>query len=165
MDEIFKTDFDSPVGRLEIIGGSSGIRAVSFTGGGGGTPRGRHPRRDTHPSLTACLSQLDEYFTGKRRIFELELDLRGTAFQMSVWQALLRIPFGHTATYKDIAAAVGNERATRAVGGANHRNPVAVIVPCHRVVGRDGRLTGYGGGLWRKEWLLAHEKKFLKDSL
>ncbi len=164
MDEAFETYFDSPIGRLEIVGGSSGIRAVSFADGGRRTACGPRPRKETHPSLTACYSQLEEYFKGERRVFELELDLRGTDFQMSVWEALLGIPFGLRATYKDIAGMVGNERATRAVGGANHRNPVTIIVPCHRVIGQDGRLTGYGGGLWRKEWLLAHEKRFRKDS-
>jgi len=105
------------------------------------------------------LTQLDEYFKGKRRKFSVKLDLRGTVFQKRVWQALLKIPFGGTASYQDIAEAVGNRKAVRAVGNANGANPVAIIVPCHRVIGSDGSLVGYGSGLWRKRWLLSHEQK------
>jgi methylated-DNA-[protein]-cysteine S-methyltransferase len=103
------------------------------------------------------VAQLDEYFLGERRTFAVKLDLRGTDFQMKVWKALRSVEFGRTVTYKDLAKAVGCPAGTRAVGGANHSNPVSIIVPCHRVVGSDGRLTGYGGGLWRKDWLLRHE--------
>jgi methylated-DNA-[protein]-cysteine S-methyltransferase len=107
------------------------------------------------------VEQLDEYFKGGRTVFSLKLDLRGTAFQKQIWAKLLQVKFGRTTTYKALAEAVGRPAATRAVGGANHRNPVSIIVPCHRVVGSDGRLTGYGGGLWRKEWLLRHERRDL----
>ncbi|MDR1965131.1 MAG: methylated-DNA--[protein]-cysteine S-methyltransferase, partial [Synergistaceae bacterium] len=96
---------------------------------------------------------------GGRRAFDVPLDLKGTDFQMSVWRALLLIPYGRTSSYGSIASALGRPKAVRAVGGANHRNPVSIIVPCHRVIGHDGGLTGYGGGLWRKQWLLDHESK------
>jgi O-6-methylguanine DNA methyltransferase len=106
-----------------------------------------------------AIKQITEYFAGTRRQFDLILDLQGTPFQRSVWQYLLTIPFGCTASYQEVANAIDNPRATRAVGAANGRNPVSLVVPCHRVVGSDGSLTGYGGGLWRKEWLLEHEEK------
>jgi methylated-DNA-[protein]-cysteine S-methyltransferase len=138
MPEIHVAYYESPIGLLEVKGGERGVSAVAFVD-------------------TLCLTQLDEYFQGRRRTFSVKLDLGGTAFQNKVWRALRAIGFGKTASYKDIAVTVGNPAATRAVGGANHRNPVSIIVPCHRVVGSDGRLTGYGGGLWRKEWLLRHE--------
>ena len=107
--------------------------------------------------LLACRSQLDEYFGGKRRIFDLKLEPRGTAFQERVWHELLRIPYGETRSYKDIAIDVGNSQAVRAVGMANGRNPISIIIPCHRVIGINGDLVGYGGELWRKQWLLDHE--------
>ena len=118
---------------------------------------GRRRRGPLPAPLADGLAQLDEYFRGDRTAFTVKLDLRGTDFQKKVWAKLLGVQFGKTTTYKDLAGAVGNPAATRAVGGANHRNPVSIIVPCHRVVGSDGRLTGYGGGLWRKDWLLRHE--------
>jgi methylated-DNA-[protein]-cysteine S-methyltransferase len=101
--------------------------------------------------------QLDEYFKGKRKIFDIPLELKGTAFQLAVWKALQKIPYGKTKSYKDIAAMAGNAKACRAAGMANNRNPVAIIIPCHRVIGADGSLTGYGGGLDKKEYLLKLE--------
>jgi methylated-DNA-[protein]-cysteine S-methyltransferase len=103
------------------------------------------------------VKQVEEYFAGVRREFTLPLDLRGTEFQKRCWQALLEIPYGRTCTYADVARAVGKPRAFRAVGLANNRNPVAIIVPCHRVIGSDGSLTGYGGGLDVKQKLLSLE--------
>jgi methylated-DNA-[protein]-cysteine S-methyltransferase len=100
---------------------------------------------------------LDEYFGGGRSSFDIPLDISGTPFQMSVWRALLLIPYGTTWSYGRLAAQIGRPKASRAVGGANHNNPVSIIVPCHRVIGSNGSMTGYGGGIWRKEWLLAHE--------
>ena len=112
-----------------------------------------------HPILRAAVVEVDEYFRGKRSEFSVPLIFRGTDFQIAIWRRLVRIPYGQTATYSDLARAVGRPRAMRAVGQANHRNPISIVIPCHRVVGSDGRLVGYGGGLWRKEWLLEHEKK------
>jgi methylated-DNA-[protein]-cysteine S-methyltransferase len=94
---------------------------------------------------------------GERREFDLPLGLYGTAFQVRVWRQVLAVPYGQAATYQEIADAIGNPKAVRAVGGANGRNPLPLIVPCHRIIGRNGQLVGYGGGLWRKEWLLRHE--------
>ena len=148
--------YESPIGFLEIKGSDAGVAAVNFVDARG--PRsGRGGGRPLPAALAACRTQLEEYFRGDRRTFSVKLDLRGTDFQKKVWKELRSVGFGKTTTYKAIARAVGNPAATRAVGGANDRNPVSIIVPCHRVVGSDGRLTGYGGGLWRKDWLLRHE--------
>jgi len=156
MSDTFTAYYESPIGLLEIKGGAAGVSEVSFVAARG--PRTGRGGRAARPAAAAqCLRELDEYFRGGRRAFSVKLDLRGTDFQKKVWKALRAVRFGRTATYKEIAAAVGRPAATRAVGGANHRNPVGIIVPCHRVIGSDGRLTGYGGGLWRKDWLLRHE--------
>ncbi|MCL4299245.1 MAG: methylated-DNA--[protein]-cysteine S-methyltransferase [Anaerolineae bacterium] len=112
------------------------------------------------PVMAACLAQLDAYFKGEGREFSFKLEPAGTDFQKAVWRQLLTIPYGQTASYLDVARQVSNEKAVRAVGAANGQNPIAIIVPCHRVIGSNGQLTGYGGGLWRKAWLLNHEKKF-----
>jgi methylated-DNA-[protein]-cysteine S-methyltransferase len=110
--------------------------------------------------LGPAFAQVDEYFQGERCEFTTCLSVRGTDFQKEVWRRLVAIPYGETATYSELARAVGRPKAGRAVGQANHRNPISIIIPCHRVIGNDGRLVGYGGGLWRKKWLLAHEKKW-----
>jgi methylated-DNA-[protein]-cysteine S-methyltransferase len=114
---------------------------------------------DVPEPVAACLRQLEAYFAGRLTRFDVALDLGGTPFQRRVWAALMAVPYGSTTTYGTIAASLGEPAAMRAVGGANHRNPVSIIVPCHRVLGASGELTGYGGGLWRKAWLLAHERK------
>ena len=163
MPEVFTAFCESPIGALELRAGEKEILAVNFVKSGA-RPRVSVGRaEDGSAVLRACISQLEEYFRGERTSFSLPLKLEGTAFQKRVWAELLRVPFGKTTTYRQIAAAIGNGLATRAVGGANRRNPVSIIVPCHRVVGSDGRLTGYGGGLWRKEWLLGHERKHARD--
>jgi methylated-DNA-[protein]-cysteine S-methyltransferase len=110
-----------------------------------------------HPVLLETIRQLAEYFRGTRRAFDLPLDFHGTDFQKQVWSSLLSIPFGETRSYLDVARAVGNPAAVRAVGAANGRNPISIIAPCHRVIGTNGGLTGFGGGLEAKAWLLAHE--------
>ena len=159
MDRKERIYYESPIGLLEITGGMSGVESVSFVERRKRPNPERRPRPAVPPPLEMCVDQLDEYFRGRRKTFELRLAPEGTDFQKRVWDALLDIPSGRTASYRDVAQKIGNVRATRAVGGANHSNPIVIIIPCHRVVGSDGRLTGYGGGLWRKEWLLAHERK------
>lgn len=111
------------------------------------------------PLTEEAIKQINEYFEGKRKEFDLPLRLEGTEFQKSAWNALLAIPYGETRSYKDIAKTVGNEKAVRAVGMANNRNPISIIVPCHRVIGSDGKLVGYGGGMEAKEMLLALERE------
>ncbi|GAA3894995.1 methylated-DNA--[protein]-cysteine S-methyltransferase [Halomonas cibimaris] len=144
----------SPLGRLTLTADASGITRVDFSRGLAralaNTPR-------SHVLLERCKQQLAEYFAGTRREFDLPLAAEGTAFQQAVWRQLQAIPYGETRTYGEIAAALGKPTAARAVGMANGKNPLAIIVPCHRVVGAGGRLTGYSGGLARKQWLLAHE--------
>ena len=108
--------------------------------------------------MAECLRQLTEYFKGRRQKFSIPLLLEGTDFQKAVWRQLQKIPFGQTASYGDVARAVGSPRAFRAVGNANNKNPIPLIIPCHRVIGSDGKLVGFGGGIWRKHWLLEHEK-------
>ena len=149
---IFEIGYLSPLGPLRILGLASAIVEVKFCEAEIGSIDDSVPEM-----LLACRSQLDEYFRRKRRIFDLKLELRGTAFLKRVWQELLRIPYGETRSYKDIAIEVGNSQAVRAVGMANGRNPISIIIPCHRVIGIHGDLVGYGGGLWRKQWLLDNE--------
>lgn len=145
----------SPLGELTICADELGITAVAFPG--------EVERRDGRPNPNAlvrvAIDQLGEYFAGRRATFDLPLHAAGTPFQRRVWQALCALPHGATASYGEIAAAIGQPRASRAVGLANGRNPIAIVVPCHRVIGRDGSLTGYGGGLDRKRWLLEHERR------
>lgn len=112
--------------------------------------------------IKQCFQQLHEYFAGERTVFDLPLAPKGTAFQQSVWQALTTIPYGEVCSYGDIARQIGNPKACRAIGGANNRNPIAIIIPCHRVIGANGRLVGYGGGLDKKERLLALEQRVME---
>lgn len=150
--QTYKTYFKSPLGPIEIIGGPDCILEINFV-------------EDMLPVATEltfcvkeCVKQIDEYFRGKRRDFFLNLKPKGTDFQKSVWRQLEKIPYGETSSYGQIAETIGNPNACRAVGSANGKNPIAVIIPCHRVIGSDGSLTGYGGGLWRKRWLIGFEK-------
>lgn len=148
---------DSPLGEFLLAGDGATLVEARLPGG---WKRSDVPDAWVHRkgSLAPAVEQLAEYFEGTRRSFELAFAPRGTAFQLDVWNALTEIPYAATASYKDVAKAVGNERATRAVGLANNRNPIALFVPCHRVIGSNGSLTGYGGGLEMKSWLLAHER-------
>ena len=152
-EKIFEIDYHSPLGPLRILGLASAVLEVKFC-------KNEIPSNDDSVPkiLLAYRSQLDEYFRGKRKVFDLKLEPRGTAFQKKVWRQLLRIPYGETRSYKDIARDVGNNQAVRAVGMANARNPISIIIPCHRVIGIKGDLVGYGGELWRKQWLLDHER-------
>ncbi len=123
-----------------------------------GFPKGSITQKDT-PLISSAKRQLDEYFQGKRKSFDLPLSPFGTQFQQKVWNALCTIPYGETRSYKEIAAQIQNPKGCRAVGMANNRNPIMIIIPCHRVIGSNGSLTGYAGGLDIKQWLLAHEKR------
>lgn len=148
------THLSTPLGLIRISGSAQGIAEVKFCDAEA-TPV---PASTSKPDcLLDCVQQLKEYFAGTRQNFDLRLAAEGTVFQRQVWQALLHIPHGKTSTYLQVARAVSGEKAIRAVGAANGRNPICIIVPCHRVIGSDGTLTGYAGGLWRKEWLLRHE--------
>lgn len=149
---MFTHTMDAPFSTLSISEENGKITAVLF-----GEPRCDPADIRETPVITMAKQQLDLYFNHKLKEFTLPLDLRGTKFQISVWNALREIPYGSCLSYGEIAQAVGNKKACRAVGMANHNNPVSIIVPCHRVIGANGSLTGYGGGLNIKEWLLRHE--------
>ena len=152
----------SPVGELLLTATDAGLTRVWFEQHRHGT-RAQHEwaradgRGDAARVLDAARAQLDEYFAGARRAFDLPLAADGTPFQRRVWAALRDIPFGQAISYLELARRIGDVRAVRAVGGANGRNPVSIVVPCHRVIGADGSLTGFGGGTERKRWLLRHE--------
>ncbi len=153
---------DTLIGTLLLAGDQTAIRYISFPKNG--------RAQDAQPGWTAgstvpleeAARQLREYFAGRRRSFELPLAPAGTAFQKKVWSRLQEIPYGETISYGELAARVGNSKASRAVGAANGRNPIPIVIPCHRVIGANGKLTGFGGGLPMKESLLALERKTLR---
>lgn len=149
----------TPLGTAKIIGNSDGIVEVSVGDE-------EMPATENVPDeLRECMSQLQEYFNGERKEFSVKLNPSGTEFQKQVWSELLKIPFGQRITYMKQTLQMGSEKAIRAVAGANGKNPIWIIIPCHRVVGSDGSLTGYAGGLWRKQWLLEHESPTGQTSL
>jgi methylated-DNA-[protein]-cysteine S-methyltransferase len=148
---IVYTDYiKSPLGLVEFKASEKGITQLIFCGS-------QMVDVKTNKITDCCKQQLIEYFEGKRKVFDVPLDPQGTGFQKLVWQSLLKIPFGQTKTYLDIAKMLDRPKGSQAVGGANGRNPISIIVPCHRVVGTNGALTGYAGGIERKLWLLEHE--------
>ena len=154
---VFTRTIDSPVGPLFLAASDAGLHAVEFAEHRHPVPRGDDWRDGAHPVLDATAQQLADYFAGKRQTFDLPFAARGTPFQKQVWDALTRIPYGSTASYVELARMVGKPNASRAVGAANGRNPLSIVVPCHRVIGASGALTGFGGGLPTKEFLLMLE--------
>jgi len=153
--EQHKAYYTSEIGMIEVVGRSDGIMSVDFV------EDAEADNISVHDCLKPCMTQLDEYFCGKRKTFLVSFQIQGTEFNKKVWRALMEIPYGTTQSYSDIAKAIGHKNAYRAVGNANRNNKIAIIIPCHRVIGSDGSLTGYACGIWRKEWLLAHERKYL----
>ena len=161
----YVTTIDSPVGPLALLSDGTSLTAILFDGE-------RQSRRANDPTVAndsaepfpQARQELAEYFAGARTKFDVPLAPEGTAFQRRVWQALLQVPYGATATYGDIARKIGSPKAVRAVGAANGRNPIAIVVPCHRVIGANGTLTGYGGGLTRKRALLDLETAHVATS-
>ncbi len=162
LDQIFKsaeeltTDnkvvyYDSPIGLIEIQTDRGKLLSLNFQ------EVKRYPEEET-ALLSIAKDQLNEYFRGKRKEFDLPLKLEGTDFQKSVWKQLLKIPYGDTFSYKEVAEAIENNKAYRAVGNANNKNSIPLIIPCHRVTASNGKIGGYGAGVWRKKWLLKHEK-------
>ncbi|MGF1724281.1 methylated-DNA--[protein]-cysteine S-methyltransferase [Photobacterium nomapromontoriensis] len=142
---------DTPLGWLNVIADDAGITAIELHA---------DPEQAQTPNAVTgcCCQQLTEYFSGQRTQFDVPLNMQGTDFQRTVWQALQSVDYGSTCSYGDIAKQIGNPNAVRAVGGANGKNPIPIIVPCHRVIGSSGKLTGYSGGLDIKVWLLDHER-------
>ena len=163
-DTIHYFDMPSPVGVLRLIANAQGVCGIHFEGrrGHGSAPSGW--TRSRH-ALDFVREPLEEYFAGTRQAFELPLAPRGTPFQLAVWQELSRIPYGETISYGELARRVGDPAAARAVGAANGANPLPIVVPCHRVIGANGSLTGFGGGLPNKRWLLALETRVASGDL
>ncbi len=149
--------FNTPIGKLTIAVDASGVRYVLFENNKYDAPGRQDWQRDSGPAQ-ATREQLLQYFAGERKSFDLPLSLGGTEFQKKTWAMLAQIPFGQTWSYSELANKIAVPKAVRAVGAANGRNPLPIILPCHRVIGRDGSLTGFGGGLATKKWLLDHER-------
>ena len=148
----------TPLGIAKIVGDENGISVISVSDGG--------EVSNTIPTiLQESVLQLNDYFEGKRKDFTFKLNPSGTEFQQKVWKGLLEIPFGKTMSYLELSKKLGDVKAIRAVASANGKNPLWIVVPCHRVIGTDGSLTGYAGGLWRKKWLLEHENPSNQQSL
>ncbi|HZH42183.1 MAG TPA: methylated-DNA--[protein]-cysteine S-methyltransferase [Gemmatimonadales bacterium] len=152
------TFVDSPIGDLYVAASDRGLACLLFDQYAHGPDRTGWVPDDGSEILVQARRQLGEYFDHHRTTFDLPLDMQGTPFQLQVWKQLTRIPYGSTTSYGHIAKELGNPAGSRAVGAANGRNPVAIVVPCHRVIGAKGDLTGFGGGMARKEWLLNHER-------
>ncbi len=156
METVF---INSPLGITKIMGDENGISVISVLDGE------NEPSKKIPTKLKEAVSQLQDYFDGKRTDFTFNLNPQGTEFQQKVWKGLLEIPFGKTMSYLELSKKLGDTKAIRAVASANGKNPLWIVVPCHRVIGTDGSLTGYAGGLWRKKWLLEHENPLKQQSL
>jgi methylated-DNA-[protein]-cysteine S-methyltransferase len=152
---MYKIYHDSPVGLLEITADENAVTGLYFA-----DSNGKRDDENTGNILKDCLAQLTEYFAGKRTVFDINVNPAGTPFQKSVWNELLKIPYGETVSYGEIAERIGNPKSVRAVGLANGSNPVSIIIPCHRVIGKNGSLVGYGGGIENKRFLLELEKRY-----
>ncbi|WP_338732181.1 methylated-DNA--[protein]-cysteine S-methyltransferase [Mangrovimonas cancribranchiae] len=150
---------NTPLGYTKISGDNNGINAITVL-------NTEEQETDIIPGiLQDCVYQLQEYFEGKRQNFSLKLNPQGTNFQKTVWDALAEIPYGKTTSYLKLSRELGDEKAIRAVANANGKNPIWIVIPCHRVIGSDGSLTGYAGGLHRKKWLLEHESPYKQQTL
>lgn len=160
MNRTKQQEFDiisSPLGHILIVVLEQKLVMVEFADANMAFDGVRNPNNET---IKLCKQQLHEYFDGKRKYFNLPVEISGTQTQVESWKYLQQIPYGQTVSYQDEAIGIGNKAAVRPVANANGKNKIAIIIPCHRVIGKNGKLTGYGGGLWRKEWLLTHESKF-----
>ncbi len=153
------TYYKTPIGTAKITGNASGITAVTLTDEVFDT------NTKTPEYLQNCVQQLDEYFSAQRKSFDVKLNPAGTTFQKQVWNELTKIPYGKTITYLAQAKKMGNPKAIRAIASANGKNPIWILIPCHRVIGSNGEMVGYAGGLWRKKWLLEHENPSPQQSL
>lgn len=153
------TYYKTPIGTAKIVGDKNGISSISVI----------DDEIDTSKKIPTCLKdcvlQLEEYFKGKRTYFNLKLNPKGTEFQQKIWNELLEVPFGKTRTYLEQSKKLGDVKAIRAVASANGKNPIWIVIPCHRIIGSNGSLTGYAGGIWRKKWLLEHENPSAQQSL
>jgi methylated-DNA-[protein]-cysteine S-methyltransferase len=168
MEMLYLTRIESPVGELTLVASQQALLVLTWGDASSGSRRVAQAVQQAtvvsagqHLVLAQCVSQLEEYFAGHRTAFDLPLQAEGTEFQRAAWNVLRQIPYGQTLSYAEQAGRAGSPKASRAVGSANGRNPISIIVPCHRVIGADGSLTGFGGGLDTKRWLLAHEQRVL----
>ena len=161
------TYYKTPIGIAKITGDNNGIEAITFIANGINeeTPKSISMEEDIPECLKECVLQLKEYFKGERTNFNVLLNPQGTKFQKLVWQELCNIPYGKTISYLEQSKQIGDVKAVRAVAAANGKNPISIVIPCHRVIGTDGSLTGYAGGLWRKKWLLDYESPLKQLSL
>lgn len=156
MNQIHRAEFQSPIGIVEITGTDRAILSILFSE----KTDVEHPIGPDSPAVIVnCQRQLEEYFKGERTEFSIPFTSAGTEFQQKVWSALTSVPYAETVSYGAIAKAIGSDKAVRAVGNANSKNKLTIVVPCHRIIGSNGKLTGYAGTLTRKEWLLRHEKE------
>lgn len=151
--------YKTPIGIARIVGDEDGISSISVVDGE------QETTQVIPEPLQECVRQLDEYFKGERKIFSLKLNPEGTEFQQKVWNELQQIPYGETRSYLEQSEKLGDTKAIRAVASANGKNPIWIVIPCHRIIGSDGSLTGYAGGIWRKRWLLEHENPPQQQSL
>lgn len=151
--------FKTPIGTAKIVGDENGISAITVM------DDAMETSTEIPEILRDCVQQLDDYFNGTRKQFNLKLNPKGTDFQKRVWKELLLVPHGKTRTYLEQSKQLGDAKAIRAVASANGKNPIWIIIPCHRIIGSDGSLTGYAGGIWRKKWLLEHESPSIQHSL
>ncbi|MDO9038558.1 MAG: methylated-DNA--[protein]-cysteine S-methyltransferase [Lutibacter sp.] len=151
--------YKTPIGTAKIVGDENGISAVTVI------DDDLETSIEIPKILQDCVKQLDEYFNGSRTAFNLKLNPQGTDFQKKVWNELLNVPFGKTRTYLEQTKQLGDVKAIRAVASANGKNPIWIVIPCHRIIGSNGSLTGYAGGIWRKKWLLEHENTSNQQSL
>ena len=162
MNQLHQAEFQSPIGIVEIVGTEEAIISILFTEK---TEVSNPVRSDSPQVIIDCQRQLEEYFRGERMEFTIPCKSTGTEFQQKVWTALKEVPYAETDSYGSIAKAIGSDKAVRAVGNANSKNKLTIVVPCHRIIGSSGKLTGYAGTLTRKEWLLRHEKEFKENSI
>ncbi|MDE1205222.1 methylated-DNA--[protein]-cysteine S-methyltransferase [Tenacibaculum larymnensis] len=163
MSNLQTTYYKTPIGIAKIEGDENGIQSISVLDDDTSTTISSS--KEIPACLQECITQLNEYFAGTRKDFNLKLNPQGTTFQQSVWKELLNISFGSTRTYLEQTKQLGDVKAIRAVASANGKNPIWIVIPCHRVIGSDGSLTGYAGGVWRKKWLLEHESGAKQQTL
>lgn len=158
MDKIeFILFYDSPVGILKLVSNATHLKSISFCN------KKENDSEIIPEILLETINQINEYFSGKRKIFNLKTDPEGSSFQKTIWKLVLNVPYGETTSYNEISRQTGIKGNVRAVGSANGKNPLPIIIPCHRIIGSNGKLTGYSGGLERKKWLILHEKSHSKN--
>ena len=160
MSNKYVTYLKSPIGQMIITADEEAVNSIFFV-----FPDTEMPIENSNEVLEISKQQLNEYFSGERKEFDVKINQKGTEFQQKVWNELIKIPHGKTVSYNYIAERVGGKNMMRAVGSANGKNQISIIVPCHRVIGSDGKLSGYAGGMWRKEWLLKHEDKYSDEEV